>query len=97
MMKINIYSNYEVSIKIRDCYIDEEDSEPNDIVYKRNNFETKTDMNGGELIDFLQDKLNEDYISEIEFKKNDIFINYFIPMTGESTEYLISIKQVDKE
>lgn len=95
-MTIDIYSNYNVTIEIQASYIDEESSIPGEIFFKKDNSKIKKQMNGGKIIDLLENKLSEDYISEIKFKENQIILQYFNPSNGEGSDEIIIFERVEE-
>ena len=93
-MNINIYSKYEIEVRSTGAYIDQENSMPGD--YAFNHFDDKSHiyMSGGQIVDMLAGNMQRNDFSEINFKGNEIIIDFFDPLTGEACTFIYKIKEL---
>lgn len=92
-MNINIYEKYKVFKKVDCGFIDEENSTPNDIVFKDFKRVNEMRVSGGTLLEYLVKLLGDTDISEFEIKENTIKIEHFNPSNGEGTSTYIEIER----
>lgn len=96
-MKVDIYSKYKVKVYSKWSYISEEDSEPGDIVFKKDKYEKEHILYGSELLNIIGKDLLDNNISELSAKGNKIIIEIFNPSTGESETTKIEIERINNE
>lgn len=97
-MNINIYSKYKVKYNCYGGEIDEENSAPGDIVFKKFNYETSIIENGGILAERIAKYMEQTDFQEITINDNLITIEFFNPNNGEaSTINMIIEKEVDND
>lgn len=95
-MNINIYSDYKVNYNCYGAEIDEENSIPGDISFKRFNYETNIIENGGILAEKIARYIEQIDFQEITINNNLITIEFFNPNNGEaSTIEMIIEKEND--
>lgn len=98
-MDINIYSDYDVTIKSCYSYISDEDSiPPDDIAFRTDGGIITKRYNGVELMELLHKNLNDMYIQSFIINDNKITFEYFNPNTGEGGDYdyVINIVKQDE-
>lgn len=93
-MDINIYDNYKVIYTCEGANIDEENSEPNDIVFKDFNYSNVDTLNGSQLIYRIASKMIDYECQRVIITKNTITIEHFNPNNGESCTYKWVIEEV---
>lgn len=84
-MNINIYSKYKVKYNCYGGEIDEENSTPDDIVFKKFNYETSIIENGGILAERIARYIEQTDFQEITINDNLITIDFFNPNNGEAS------------
>lgn len=84
-MKINIYLKYKVKYNCYGGEIDEENSTPDDIVFKKFNYETSIIENGGILAERIARYMKQTDFQEITINDNLITIEFFNPNNGEAS------------
>lgn len=84
-MNINIYSKYKVKYNCYGGEIDEENSTPDDISFKRFNNETSIIENGGILAERIARYMKQTDFQEITINDNLITIEFFNPNNGEAS------------
>lgn len=84
-MKINIYSKYKVKYNCYGWEIDEENSMPDDIVFKKFNYETSIIESGGILAERIARYMEQTDFQEITITDNSITIELFNPNNGEAS------------
>ena len=95
-MNINIYSKYKVKYNCYGGEIDEENSTPDDIVFKKFNYENSIIENGGILAKRIARYIKQTDFQEITINDNLITIEFFNPNNGEaSTINMIIEKEND--
>lgn len=95
-MNINIYSKYKVKYNCYGGEIDEENSTPNDIVFKTFNYENSIIENGGILAERIARYMEQTDFQEITINDNLMTIEFFNPNNGEaSTINMIIEKEND--
>lgn len=95
-MKIDIYSKYKVKYNCYGGEIDEENSTPDDIVFKKFNYETSIIESGGILAERIARYMEQTDFQEITITDNLITIDFFNPNNGEaSTINMIIEKEND--
>lgn len=96
-MNINIYSKYKVKYNCYGSEIDDENSTPDDVTFKRFNYENSTIENGGILAERIARYIEQTDFQEIKINNNLITIDFFNPNNGEaSTINIIIEKEVSK-
>lgn len=96
-MNINIYSKYKITFNCYGGEIDEENSTPTDITFKRFNYENSVIENGGTLVEKIAKYIKQADFQEIKINNNLITIDFFNPNNGEaSTINIIIEKEVSK-
>ena len=83
-MNINIYSKYKVKYNCYGGEIDEENSTPDDITFKKFNYENSVIENGGILVERIVKYIEETDFQEITINDNLITIEFFNPSNGEA-------------
>lgn len=97
-MNIDIYSKYKVKYRCYGGEIDEENSTPDDITFKRFNYENSFIENGGILAERIADYIKQPDFQEITINNNLIMIELFNPNNGEaSTINIIIEKELEEE
>lgn len=97
-MNINIYSKYKVKYNCYGGEIDEENSTPDDIVFKKFNYETSIIENGGILAERIARYMEQTDFQEIAITDNSITIEFFNPNNGEaSTINMLIEKEADND
>ena len=84
-MNINIYSKYKVKYNCYGGEIDEENSTPDDITFKKFNYENSVIENGGILSERIVKYIEETDFQEITINDNLITIEFFNPNNGEAS------------
>lgn len=84
-MNINIYSKYKVKYNCYGGEIDEENSTPDDILFKKFNYETNIIENGGILAERIARYIEQTDFHEITINDNLITIEFFNPNNGEAS------------
>ena len=84
-MNINIYSKYKVKYNCYGGEIDEENSTPDDITFKKFNDETSIIENGGILAERIARYIKQTDFQEITINDNLITIEFFNPNNGEAS------------
>lgn len=84
-MNINIYSKYKVKYNCYGGEIDDENSTPDDIVFKKFNYETSIIENGGILAERIARYMKQTDFQEITINDNLITIEFFNPNNGEAS------------
>ena len=84
-MNINIYSKYKVKYNCCGGEIDEENSTPDDIVFKKFNYENNVIENGGILAERIARYIKQTDFQEITINDNLITIEFFNPSNGEAS------------
>ena len=96
-MNINIYSKYKVKYNCYGGEIDEENSTPDDLTFKKFNDETSIIENGGILAERIGRYIEQTDFQEITINDNLITIEFFNPNNGEaSTINMIIEKEVNE-
>lgn len=83
-MNINIYSKYKVKYNCYGGEIDEENSTPDDITFKKFNYENSVIESGGILAERIVKYIEETDFQEITINDNLITIEFFNPSNGEA-------------
>ena len=95
-MNINIYSKYKVKYNCYGGEIDEENSMPDDIVFKKINYKTSIIENGGMLAERIARYIEQTDFQEITINNNNIItIEFFNPNNGEASTINIIIEKVE--
>ena len=84
-MNINIYSKYKVKYNCYGGEIDEENSTPDDIVFKKFNYENSVIENGGILAERIARYIEQTDFQEITINDNLITIEFFNSNNGEAS------------
>lgn len=87
-MNFCIYCDYEITVKNKYCYINEEGDHTTEIE------EFSKTMDGGKLAEFIADQLKYKEFSSCSFKSDKIHIVMFCPMDGTGQDIIISIKEL---
>ena len=77
-MNIDVFTKYKVKYKRTYCYISSETGEFKEIVD-----ECKKNFNGCELMHFIADFLNEEFVCSLNVFDNMLYMETFNPLTGE--------------
>lgn len=93
-MNINVYSKYKVYITHKGANIDEENSEPNDIVFKYFDYSREEVLDGYSVVTYITTLLNDRDFQALMIKDNTITIEHFNPTNGESCTYTWLINEV---
>ena len=95
-MNINIYSKYKVKYRCYGGEIDEENSTPDDVAFKKFNYENNDIESGGILAETIARYIERNDFQEIKINNNLIAIDFFNPNNGEaSTINMIIENEVD--
>ena len=95
-MNINIYSKYKVKYMCYGGEIDEENSIPDDVAFKKFNYENNDIESGGILAETIARYIERNDFQEIKINNNLITIDFFNPNNGEeSTINMIIEKEND--
>lgn len=92
-MNIKIYSKYKVKYNCYGGEIDDENSTPDDIVFKKFNYETSIIENGGILAERIARYIEQTDFHEITINDNLITIEFFNPTNGESSTFNMIIEK----
>ena len=92
-MDINIYSKYKVKYNCYGGEIDDENSTPSSIVFKKFNYETSIIENGGILAERIARYMEQTDFQEITINDNLITIEFFNPNNGEASTINIIIEK----
>ena len=92
-MKINIYSKYKVKYNCYGGEIDEENSTPDDITFKKFNYENSVIENGGILAERIARYIEQTDFQEITINDNLITIEFFNPSNGEASTINMIIEE----
>lgn len=84
-MNISIYSKYKVKYICYGGEIDEENSTPDDIVFKKINYETSIIESDGILAKRIARYIEQTDFQEITINDNLITIEFFNPNNGEAS------------
>lgn len=84
-MNIDIYSKYKVKYNCYGGEIDEENSTPDDITFKKFNYENSVIENGGILAERIARYIEQTDFQEITINDNLITIEFFNPSNGEAS------------
>lgn len=96
-MRMDIYSKYKVKLYSECGYISEEDSEPGDIVFKKDKYEKEHILCGGELLEIIGKKLIDNETNEVKIEDNKIIIiETFNPNTGEGGTTRMEIERIEE-
>ena len=93
-MNIDIFEDYNVTIKTLSSYVSEE-SEPGDIIYKSNEYYQEFVTDGGRLLRIIGRYCNDPEICYINFFENLIKLGTFNPMDGTGDDVMIDIERKD--
>lgn len=93
-MNIDIYSKYKVRFLNSGAYISQEDSTPNDIVFKHYEDDQEQIIDGGKLLDIVKYRLDDSYLQELSVIENTIRIETFNYMNGESDKFIMVVEEV---
>ena len=96
-MDICAYYDYKVIWCQSGGYIDEENSEKNDIVFKDYESDDTFIINGGKLLEKISKLLCDEKICGFSVIKNTIRIEHFNATNGESDDYIITIQELKEE
>lgn len=94
MLDINIYGNYKIHIKYEYSYISQEDSTPDDIVFKEESGEQTITKNGGDFLKCLANEIKNSCFQSLNIKNNIIIVELFNPNTGDNGTYIYEIEEV---
>lgn len=94
MLDINIYGNYKIHIKYEHSYISQEDSTPDDIVFKEESGEQTITKNGGDFLKCLANEMKNSCFQRLNIKNNIIIVELFNPNTGGNGTYIYEIEEV---
>ena len=92
-MNISIYSKYKVKYNCYGGEIDEENSTPDDITFKRFNYENSVIENGGILAERIARYIEQTDFHEITINDNLITIEFFNPSNGEASTINMTIEK----
>lgn len=92
-MNIDIYSKYKVKYNCYGGEIDEENSTPDDITFKRFNYENSVIKSGEILAERIARYIEQTDFQEITINDNLITIEFFNPSNGEASTINIIIKK----
>ena len=96
-MNINIYSKYKVKYNCYGGEIDEENSTPDDITFKRFNYENSVIESGGILAERIARYIEQTDFQEITINNNLITIEFFNHNNGEASTINMIIERLNKE
>ena len=92
-MNIDIYSKYKVKYNCYGGEIDEENSTPDDITFKKFNYENSTVESGGILAERIAGSIYQPDFQEITINNNLVTIEFFNPNNGEASTLNIIIEK----
>lgn len=90
-MKVDIYTVYKVKHKCKYSYREYDDY--GDIVFKKDKFEVKREMQGGELMELVAGLMKKENADTIECADGVILISEFNPFSGETSSHKIEYKE----
>lgn len=94
-MNINIYSKYKLLIINHSSRLSEENETIYDNIFIKDNFEQEVLTDGGKLLEMIQNQLQDTYLSEFIFCKDELVFKHFNYNTGESDNICYKIKEND--
>lgn len=94
-MNINIYSKYKLLITSHSSRLSEENETKYDNIFIEDKFEQEVLTDGGKLLEMIQNQLQDTYLSEFIFYKDELHFKYFNYNTGESDNICYKIKEND--
>ena len=92
-MNINIYSKYKVKYRCYGGEIDEENSIPDDIAFKKFNYENNDIESGGILAEIIARYIEQYDFQGIKINNNLIAIDFFNPNNGEASTINMIIEE----
>ena len=94
-MNINIYSKYKLLITNHSSRLSEENETIYDNIFVKDKFEQEVSIDGGKLLEMIQNQLHNTYLSEFIFCKDELVFKHFNYNTGESDNICYKIKEND--
>lgn len=94
-MNINIYSKYKLLITDHSSRLSEENETIYDNIFVKDKFEQEVLIDGGKLLEMIQSQLQDTYLSEFIFCKDELVFKHFNYNTGESNNICYKIKEND--
>ena len=94
-MNINIYSKYKLLIINHNSRLNEENKTIYDNIFVKDNFKKEVLIDGGKLLEMIQNQLQDTYLSEFIFCKDELVFKHFNYNTGESDNICYKIKEND--
>lgn len=94
-MNINIYSKYKLLIINHSSRLSEENKTIYDNIFVKDNFKKEVLIDGGKLLEMIQNQLQGTYLSEFIFCKDELVFKHFNYNTGESDNICYKIKEND--
>ena len=94
-MNINIYSKYNLLIINHSSRLSEENKTIYDNIFVKDNFKKEVLIDGGKLLEMIQNQLQDTYLSEFIFCKDELVFKHFNDNTGESDNICYKIKEND--
>lgn len=94
-MNINIYSKYKLLIISHSSRLSEENETIYDNIFVKDNFEQEILIDGGKLLEMIQNQLQDTYLSEFIFYEDKLHFKHFNYNTGESDNICYKIKEND--
>lgn len=95
-MTIDVFSKYRVTKHIKYSYVDEEQSEPSDLVYGTHEHLYVLNLDGGKLLDMISDLLKNTHLIASHFYENRIDIEIFHPLDGTGDDIRLTIERIDE-
>ena len=92
-MNINIYSKYKLLITKHSLRLSEENETIYDDSFVEDNFEQGVLIDGGKLLKMIKNQLQDTYLSEFIFYKDELVFKHFNYNTGESDNICYKIKE----
>lgn len=96
-MNINIYSKYKLLITNHSSRLSEENETIYDNIFVEDNFEKEVLIVGGKLLKMIKNQLQDTYLSEFIFCKDELHFKHFNYITGESDNICYKIKEKKDE
>jgi len=94
-MNINIYSKYKLLIINHSSRLSEENETIYNNIFVKDNFEQEVLIDGGRLLEMINLQLQDTYLSEFIFCKDELHFKHFNYTTGESDNICYKIKEND--
>lgn len=94
-MNINVYEEYDVRINCEYHTLGEENETIYDNIFVEDKNTKTMKFNGNELLEEIQKRLNENYLSEFTIVGNELHFEYFNFNTGETSSIGFEIMNIN--